>query len=49
VSKIEKSVVKMIVTDIRGLMAGTQILHGDRPNAHRAHDIRGMPEAFLVA
>jgi CspA family cold shock protein len=30
----------LLITNIRGLMAGTQIHHGDRPNAHRAHDIR---------
>src|ERR1700739_1531832 len=29
-----------LVTNIRSLMAGKQILHDDPPNAHRAHDIR---------
>jgi CspA family cold shock protein len=30
----------LLITNIRGLTAGTQILHGDLPNAHRADDIR---------
>jgi hypothetical protein len=27
-------------------MAGTQILHGDRPNAYRAYDIRRVAGGF---